>query len=446
MKKNLIILHLLFVSILIAQQDPLPLSVEQAVELAVKNNTDLNKSRIDQQIISAQIAEVKGRALPQVNGNGRFTDNFSLATQQLPGEFFGGEPGTTVDVAFGNRYVFNAGVEVQQKLIDFQLFNSVKATKALKTLQNLQTLQTTEDLIINVVQVYIQVQVTEKQIELLQENFERTKSLVELSELKYVEGIIRKLDLNQLIVNRTNLNTQIEDAIFTRNEQIRLLNLYMNIPINTETILTEKLEDLPPYPLEDELNFNSNIQFQQIQQQLELAILDEKQIRSEYLPTLSAFFNYNYQGNNNEFSFSSPQYQDQWNGTWGLSATVPIFDGFQRKKRLEQKELETKKLREDEISVKQNIQKEYSDASEQFILSNTQIKNQKANMELANENYRGIKLSYTEGVAPLTELLDSEFALRQAQSNYLNALLQFRVSELRLLKANGQLAKLITSN
>ena len=92
MKKNLIILHLLFVSILIAQQDPLTLSVEQAVELAVKNNSDLNKSRIDQQIISAQITEIKGCELPQVNGNRRFTDKFLLAAQKLTNEFFSGEP------------------------------------------------------------------------------------------------------------------------------------------------------------------------------------------------------------------------------------------------------------------------------------------------------------------------------------------------------------------
>mgnify|MGYP003641359040 FL=1 len=363
----------------------------------------------------------------------------------MPAEFFGGEPGTFLNVAFGNRYIFQGGVDVQQELLNFQLFNSVRAAKALETLQNLQTLQTTEDLIINVVQVYIQIQVTEKQIELLQENFNRTNSLVELSELKYKEGIIRKLDLNQLIVNRTNLNTQIEDARFTKNEQVRLLNLYLNQDIDTKIVLSENLEDRPPYPFEPGLNMESNLQFQQIEQQLDLAVLDEKQVKAEYLPRLSAFFNYNYQGNANEFAFSGDEYQDQWNGTWGLAASIPIFDGFQRRKRLQQKELETK-IEEDKINVINTIEKEFADAQEQLVLSNTQIENQNANMDLANENYEGIKLSYSEGVAPITELLDAEFALREAQSNYLNALLQYRVSELRLLKANGQLSKLITQN
>ena len=429
-----------------AQEKSYELSVEQAVEFAIENNIGLNKSYIDEAIIKAQIAQVKGRALPQINANGRFTDNYSLAEQLLPAEVFGGEPGTTVGVTFGNKYSVTGGLDVQQQLLDFQLFNSLKSARALEELQNLQTLQTMEDLIINVVQVYIQIQVTEKQIELLQTNYDRTGSLIEISQAKFKEGIIKKLDVNQLIVNQTNLSTQIEDAQFTRQEQLRLLNLYLNVPMDTEIVLTETLEDRDLYPVQDGLTMDSNLQYKQMEQQMQLAIIDEKLVRAEYFPTLSAFFNYNYQGFSNEFEFSGDAYQDQFNGTWGLAMSIPVFDGFQRRKRLQQKQLETKKLEQDRKQLANSIEKDYADAREQLMLSDTQIKNQNINMELANENYEGIKMSYSDGVAALTELLDSEFALRQAQSNYLNALLQYRVAKLRLLKTSGQLSQLLATN
>ncbi|MDT0651390.1 TolC family protein [Autumnicola edwardsiae] len=426
-------------------QESYQLSVEEAVRYAIQNNPDLNKSRIDEQIVQEQIQEVKGRALPQINGSAQFTDNYSLAEQQLPAEIVGGEPGTTIGVAFGNRYAVTAGVNVQQELLNFQLFNSVRAAKALEELRSLQTLQSTEDLIINTVQIYVQVQITEKQVELLQENFNRTKSLVDLSELKYEEGIIKKLDVNQLRVNLTNLETQIEDAKYNRNEQLRLLKIYLNLPMETELVLSEKLEERDPYPIMNELILSSNIQYQQLQQQLELSEIDEDQVKAEYLPSLSAFFNYNYLGNTNEFQFSGAPYVDQFNGTWGISASIPIFDGFQRRNRLQQRELETRKLQEDQESLIKNIEKNYLDSKEQILLSQVQIENQNENMELAQENYDGIKLSYNEGVADLTELLDAEFALRQAQSNYLNALLQSRVAEVNLLRTSGQLSQLITN-
>ncbi|WP_158976952.1 TolC family protein [Cellulophaga sp. L1A9] len=421
-------------------------TVQQAIAYAVEHNITLSKTKIDQDIIAAQIAEVKGRALPQISATGGFSDNFSLAEQQLPAEVFGGEPGTTIGVAFGNRYSFSGGARVEQQLLNFQLFSSIRAAKALEEIQNLTVLQSTQDLIINVIQVYIQIQVTTKQVELLEENFERTNNLIELSDAKYKEGIIKKLDVNQLKVNRSNLRTQIEDAGYQLGEQKRLLKLYLYIPMDDVINLTERLEDNEAFPLQDSLTITSNIQYQQLNKQVALSVIDQKVERANYLPKLSAFFNYNYLGNTNEFTFEQPSYVDQWNGTWGLSASMNIFDGFSRRKRVVQKQLETKKLEEDQKLLKINIEKDYEDAVQQMLLSQSQIASQKENMELAQENYDGIQTSYNEGVADLTELLDSEFALRQAQSNYLNALLQSKVSELRILRTSGQLSQLIASN
>lgn len=436
---------ILLISFVGFSQETYRLTLEEAVLFAIENNPNLEKSRIDEQIAQEQIQEVRGRALPQINGSAGFTDNYSLAEQQLPAEIVGGEPGTTIGVAFGNRYAVSAGVDVQQELLNFRLFNSLRAANALEELRSLQTLESVEDLIVNTVQIYVQIQITEKQVELLQENFNRTKSLVDLSLLKYEEGIIKKLDVNQLRVNLTNLETQIEDAQYNKNEQLRLLKIYLNLPMEAEVVLSENLEEREAYPIMNELILSSNIQYQQLQQQIDLAQIDEDQVKAEYLPTISAFFNYNYLGNTNEFQFSGEEYIDQWNGTWGLSASIPIFDGFQRRNRLQQRELETQKLQEDKEILVKNIQKNYLDAKEQILLSQVQIENQNENMELAEENYEGIKLSYNEGVADLTELLDAEFALRQAQSNYLNSLLQSRVAEVNLLRTSGQLSQLITN-
>lgn len=430
-----------------AQAEPIVFNtIEETINYAIENNQNLERTQIDQEIIQAQIDEIKGRALPQINGSAGFSDNFSLQEQVLPAEIFGGEPGTTVNVAFGNRYQYTAGVNVQQQLLNFQLFNSIKSTTALAELRKLQTLVTTQDLIVNVIQTYVQIQVFEKQVELLQNNYDRTDNLIQLSEAKYNEGIIKKLDLNQLLVNLSNLQTQIQDAQFGRDQQMRLLKVLLAIPMTREVVLNEQLEDRKPYPLGQELLLESNLEYQQLDKSLELSIIDEKLVKAEYLPTLSASFGYNYLGQGNEFAgFNQDDYQGQFNGTWGLSASIPIFDGFQRRNRVKQREFATEQLELDRETLKLNIEKEFNDAREQILLSYSQIESQKSNMDLAQENYDGIKTSYNEGVANLTELLDSEFALRQAQSNYLNALLQSKVAEVSLLKSSGKLSQLIAN-
>lgn len=446
MKKKLLIVSLLFSVFLSAQTETKKFSIKEAVEYGLKNNLNLSKTEIDKKIIEAQIAEIKGKALPQINANSRFTDNYSLAEQQLPAEIVGGTPGTTVGVKFGNRYSLTGGIDVQQKLFDFNFFTSVKSVKALRGLQELKTLQTKEDLIINIIQVYIQIQVNNKQIELLQNNSNRNQNLIKLSGLKYNEGFLKKLDLNQLIVNQNNLLTQVDDAKYANQEKTRVLKILLNFPLENEIELSEKLEDKSDFAIQENLSIGNNLEYKQVEKQIELAKIDEKLVKSEYLPQLNAFFNYNYQGNGNEFKFSGTGYNEQRNGTWGITASMPIFDGFQKRKRLQQKQLQTEIYNQDKVILVQNINKEYIDAKEQMALSDTQIKNQLANMKLATENYDGINLSYKEGVAAITELLNSEFALREAQSNYINALLQYRVSELQLIKSSGQLSKLISSN
>ncbi|EIA08524.1 TolC family protein [Flavobacterium frigoris] len=446
MKKLILILSIMSYITSHGQSVKQKFTVREAVEYALLNNLNLSKTEIEKKIVQAQIAEIKGQALPQINLNTRLTDNFSLAEQQLPAEIVGGTPGTTVGVKFGNRYALTGGLDVQQQLLNFTLFNSIKSVKALQELQELQTLQTKEDLIINVVQVYTQIQIREKKIELLQENDHRSSNLIELSELKLKEGIMRKLDVNQLKVSQSNLNTEIEDTQYTQRENIRMLKILLNLPEDQEIELSEKLEGSNKITIQDELTIETNVDLMQTEKQIELANIDEKLVKAEFYPKLNAFFTYNYQGNANEFKFSGPNYTDQFNGTWGLAASVPLFDGFQKRKRLLQKELATEKLITDKKLLEKNIKKEYKDAREQIAVSEIQVKNQKENMALADENYNGVKLSFTEGIAAITELLDSEYALRQAQSNYLNAQLQLRVSELQLIKASGQLSKLITQN
>ena len=246
--------------------------------------------------------------------------------------------------------------------------------------------------------------------------------------------------------NYDALKTQIEDAEFGKNQQMRLLKVLLQVPMTTNIVLIEKLEDRAAYSLGTELLLDSNFEYQQIDKSVELSIIDQKLIKAEYFPKLSANFGYNYLGQSNEFiDFDSNVYQGQWSGNWGLSATIPIFDGFQRRNRLKQKEFTTEQLELDRASLKLNIEKDFGDAREQLALSNSQIESQKTNMSLAQENYDGIKTSYSEGVANLTELLDTEFALRQAQSNYLNALLQSKVAEVSLLKSSGKLSQLIAN-
>ena len=71
------------------------------------------------------------------------------------------------------------------------------------------------------------------------------------------------------------------------------------------------------------------------------------------------------------------------------------------------------------------------------------LNSQKQNMELAEEVYKTTIENYNNGLASLTDLLSAENGLTDAQNNYLTTLLNYRLSEIQLLKAQGELNKLL---
>jgi outer membrane protein TolC len=68
-------------------------------------------------------------------------------------------------------------------------------------------------------------------------------------------------------------------------------------------------------------------------------------------------------------------------------------------------------------------------------------KRQLENMRLAERVFNITQEQYQKGVVPLTDLLNAETALSDAQTNHTYALIQMKIAELNYLKANGNLLK-----
>ncbi|MBK7291951.1 MAG: TolC family protein [Chitinophagaceae bacterium] len=192
----------------ILNQDTMRLSLSAAVDLAVKQNQQLQSVQMDEEINQFKIKEIKSGALPQITGDANYNDNFSRASQILPGEVFG-QPGTSIAVKFGTRYQFGTGLQLKQTIFSPSINTGLKAAKESQGYYALNTFKTKEDLIYEVVNVYMQLEMTEKQKELIVGNIERMKKLVQITDAQFKEGIIKKVDVDQLRVNYTNLRTQL---------------------------------------------------------------------------------------------------------------------------------------------------------------------------------------------------------------------------------------------
>jgi len=425
----------------LALSDTMELTITDAINIATRNNINLKKTRLNTAILNKQIQSARSIAMPQINGSAGYTDNFQLPEVIIPGEFFG-QTGN-IPVTFGVRYQLNATVEASQMIFDMAYFKNLKKLDAARATNDLKTLATIEDLVYNVIQVYIQSKIVNEQKEILNSNLNRINQLIQMAEAQYANGIIKKLDVDQLLVNKTNILTEITNLNISEEQLLLAIKYYLDLDFDQAIKLTENLTENNVFTYTEELMLEKNINYQLLGKQKEIAVKENKVITAGYYPKISAFAQYGYTGQADEFNFKSDNYSNYNSGLWGISLSMPIFDGLQKVRNLQENKLKIQQIELDQENFEASTTMAYRNAKTKITLNNEQVFAQNKNMELANEVYQITQLSYQEGIAPLTELLDAETSLKQAQTNYLTALLNLKLAELDFVKTSGQLTQLI---
>ncbi|MEQ9232005.1 MAG: hypothetical protein RIF46_15080 [Cyclobacteriaceae bacterium] len=99
-------------------ENSISLSVDEAIQYAHQNHGTVLNASLDEKIATKKIHEITGQGLPQITASFDLKDFIELPTQLLPGEFFGGDPGTFTPVQFGTQYNATAGIEASQLLFN----------------------------------------------------------------------------------------------------------------------------------------------------------------------------------------------------------------------------------------------------------------------------------------------------------------------------------------
>lgn len=421
-------------------------TLKEALEYALKYNTQIQNAELTEIEKDIYTKEVKSAVLPQFNGSASYTDNYLLPVLILPAALAGGEPGTTQQIQVGTQHNVAAGVQLSQQVFNQSVFTGLKAAKASERYYQLNTELTEEQVIEGISQLYYQVLITKQQKEFVERNLEQTDKLLKVAESQLENGVIKKIDLSRIKVNRTNLESQLQNLENAYSKQLNLLKYNMGMSGETEITLADAEIEIPATQADLGDDFlNDHTQLELLDQQRELTLLEQKSFKAGYFPTLSLSMNYQYQGVSNELDFLGENSPATWYdvGSIGVNLSVPIFDGFKKSRQLQQSKIRMQKLENSMRDTKERLEVEYNNALNDMISSRTNLEAQQENMKLATEVYNVTQETYQYGLASLTDLLNAETALTQAQTEYAQALLNNKVSEINLLKSKGDLKTLV---
>ena len=415
-------------------------SLQQCIDYALSHQSSYLNAQIDEEISKRKVQEILGLSMPQISASGGLNDFIEIPTSLLPGEVFGAPAGTYIPVKFGTQYSANGGLEVGQLIADGQYFVAIQATKALKEFTSKSTQRTKIETITTVTKAYYNALIADKRIELLNSNVDRISKLASDSKIMYDNGFIEQLDLDRINITFTNLKTEQDKISKLVNLSKYLLMYQMGMDVNSKLTLTDTLKPMNfESVLTGSFNPQDRIEMQLLNTAESLYKLDVKRYKVAYFPSIYAFGSYSYQAQSNEFNlFGSGQ---KWypTGIVGLKISVPIFDGLQKTRKIQQVNLNLQKNSNDQLNLTNGLTLQYMNAKTQLQNATQSLQSQDDNMKLAERVYNTTKSKYEQGVGSNTDLLNAQSALKESQTNYLSALYDAMIAQTDYLNATGQI-------
>lgn len=423
------------------------LTLKDAVTYALQHKADAAKAKLDVENSEYKIQEVRALALPNISATGGLTYNPIIQLTALDaGALPGADPNAGVTlVPFGLKWNSTAGVNLTQKIFDQSVFTGLKAARSTREFYQVNAQLTEEQVIERVANNYYQVYVQRQNLAVIDSTYNNTEKVRNIIKGQFDAGLARKVDLDRMNVNLRNIETQRTQLKNAVQLQENSLKFYMGMPINTPIVLPESEFQVTPLNLTDTPDVTNRTEYQLLQKQKQLYFYNKKAQQAAFYPTLSLTAGYNYIGQGPVMPwFKKPSDKVYWSdfSSIGLSLHVPIFTGFGTRAKVRQADVDIRKTEEDIKDTKLSLDLAFENARVQITNSLSTIEIQRDNSKLAREVLENTQNNYKQGLATLTDLLDAENSYIEAENNYAKALLDYKLAEVQLIKAKGELQTL----
>lgn len=429
--QSALLLGLLLISSTVFSQKKYELTVKQAVEIAFENLMEVKNAALDVEIQQAQNEEIKGQVLPQISSTASLNHYLSLPQIQFP-------DGTIV--TFVQPWSTTVGASLSQLLFQPDVFVGLQARKTALGLSRANLEVVKEKVKDSAYRRYYAILIAQKQSEFLQTGIKRLQKLYHDDSIMYVNGFAEKLDLDKVQVQMTNLTTS--KIVLDNSIKIAYSALKYSIGVSQydTVILREELttEGVKTKLLADNFKYEDRKEIQALQFAKDLEALDVKRKKLGALPTLSAFVNYGAQGQGKKFITDN-------NTLWfrsslvGMNFSLPLFDGFQRRNRVQQARLNLRKIENNIDNLKQVIDLQQSISKESLKSALLNLDAQERNVILAENVYNSTKKKFENGLGSSFEVLQADNDWQTAQSNYFSVLYNAILAKISYQSSLGKL-------
>ncbi|MFC2081147.1 TolC family protein [Bacteroidota bacterium] len=422
---SILLIALLAGYISVHAQVDLSLSLREAREYALEYNKILRNAGLAVDAAQEGIRETLAMGLPQVDASLDYT-NFLGA--EIEFKFGEGMPPSTIPF----KPTSNLGLTVGQLIFSGSYIVGLQTARIYKDLMESSYEKTEMDIREQVAASYYTVLLSEQSHEIIMKNLDNINDVYEKTGAMYSVGMAEITDVDQMAVQVTYLENAAKSADRQIEFAYNLLRLQLGVDAETGITLTDSMEEILLQinfgsTLEDGFDLQENLDYQMMNTQ---ELLSKKQVNMEkmsYLPIVSGFYNHTEKILKPDFDMTPPN-------MIGLQMNLPIFSSGARKSKLDKakinyetilnnKELLTSQLLIQEKQLRYNLRS----GMEQY-------ESQKKNVEVSRRVYDNINLKYQQGLVSSLDLTTANNNYLQAETSYINALMQLLNAQLELDK------------
>jgi len=409
-------------------------SLQQCIDTAQVYNNSLQMSRNTKAISEQKRKEAIANLIPKITAYADYKYFTDLPTQLMPAVIFGGPAGTFKETQFGVPHNINANLQLTMPLYNPQVFGAIQTTKIATELSDLQLQKTEEQIYFDISNLYYNGQLLLRQLSFIDSNIVNTSRLLKNMQLLKEQLMAKETDVGKVQLQKEQLETQ-REIVNSRYEQVmNALKFAMGISLEQNINIVQDIQ----YKLSDEYTSTAAIDIRLANMQSKFLQSELSTLKRSKLPSLSLFGNYGktgfgYDKQPNDFLKFYPI------GFAGIQISYPLFNGTVTQRKLNQKRLEIKNselqvqlVTEQNTMQIENVKRQLSVAQKSITTSISQI-------ELAKTLYAQIFLQQKQGTASLTDVLLADSALREAQQNYLSAVVDYLKADLELKRLTNQI-------
>jgi len=366
-QKQIYLLGVMFLlgTLVAGAQEPVKLSLQDALKMALQNNTNILNSDLDLKIAQKKVWETLASGLPHIDAKGGYQHIFKVPTLSFGGQTklstgpeipwdnttqsgtinsvvlstgealrLNMEAGEPIELAVKNNTTFD--FTVSQLIFSGSYFVGLQATRVFYGYTQQSAEKTRLDVVETVINTYNMLQLAEESRKILTQNLENiNKTLYEVAEMNK-QGFLEKTDVDQLELTANTIKNAMNQIDSNLDMGYRLLKIQIGMEEIVKVELSDPLESgesLTATSLQlisEPFSLERNVDYQLIQTSEKAATLELKLAKTGYLPTIAGFYNHTEKVNAPAFDFAPRD-------LIGINLSLPIFSSGERMAGVSQK-------------------------------------------------------------------------------------------------------------